>query len=460
MMIPSQLLTTPKHDYYSWVMPLDCTDSPLTFYKKITNDQLKPNMYWETPDQTTQFCAWGAEMLLSEAQASLTKIKQLPTNSSIFEGSDLDQKIEATGCLLVGGFSFDQADCQPADTWGELAQGYFFIPTFIITNHEEQTYLTINIKHDDHTSLADAWQQRIASFEHLVAQVLTDSPVVTQVETEEVATQAWVSLVEETVNEIKTQPALTKVVLARETAVEQDQVFEPAQIVARLKQQQAATYFFSLSSGEHTFIGATPERLLKATAKQLVTASIAGSTPRGTTELEDQQLGEALLNDQKNRKEHLIVVQRIIKDLENITQTEIHAHEPVLLKNRDIQHLHLPIIAQRSEATRFLDVVEQLHPTPALGGEPKALALEWLRKNEPLNRGLYGAPIGWYQPTTDQGEFAVGIRSGVFHGETGRLFAGCGIVADSQAELERIETKVKFRPMLRGIGGQLDDTSK
>ncbi|MGX6962926.1 isochorismate synthase [Vagococcus xieshaowenii] len=460
MMIPSELLTTTKHDYYSWIMPLDCTDTPFTFYQKVSKKKLTPNMYWETPDQATQFCAWGTEIFMSEEQASLTAIKEFSERLSIYQSTTEGLLPEATGCLLVGGSAFDQTDNEPSETWGNLAQGYFFVPTIILTKTHGQTYLTINIKHDDHLDLATAFEKRFSQFEALQKHPIPSYQTDSTLETEEVSTQNWMSLVNETVAKIKAQPDLTKVVLARETAVKQAQAFEPGKIIKQLKQQQASTYFFGLSSGDYTFIGATPERLLKATENELVTASIAGSTPRGATELEDQKLGNALLHDQKNREEHLIVVKRIIQELEQITQTEIHAQDPVLLKNRDIQHLHLPIVAKRTNAIHFLEVVNQLHPTPALGGEPKALALEWLRQKEPLQRGLYGAPIGWYQLTTDQGEFAVGIRSGVFHGETGRLFAGCGIVADSQAELERIETKVKFRPMLRGIGGQLDDISK
>ncbi|MPN57756.1 Salicylate biosynthesis isochorismate synthase [bioreactor metagenome] len=87
----------------------------------------------------------------------------------------------------------------------------------------------------------------------------------------------------------------------------------------------------------------------------------------------------------------------------------------------------------------MLDVVRELHPTPALGGEPKAEALRWLAEKEVAGRGLYGAPIGWLDLTEDVGEFAVGIRSGIFSGNQGLLYAGCGIVDDSDPEAERLE---------------------
>lgn len=242
--------------------------------------------------------------------------------------------------------------------------------------------------------------------------------------------------------------------------VKSDQVFQADIILKNLQKQQTNTYFFVLESDEQTFIGATPERLLKASKKMFSTASIAGSVSRGTTQIEDESLGNYLLNDMKNKQEHKIVVDRIIKELEVMTGTTIQAQTPHLLKNRDIQHLYLPIKGERKKDYRFLTGIQQLHPTPALGGEPKELALMWLKEHEQLDRGLYGAPIGWVAIKEDVGEFAVGIRSAVFSGKRGYLYAGCGIVKDSQAEQERIETKIKFQPMLRGIGGERHDKSE
>lgn len=144
-------------------------------------------------------------------------------------------------------------------------------------------------------------------------------------------------------------------------------------------------------------------------------------------------------------------MKKLTKQLANYTEGNLSVSNKKLLKNRDIQHLHLTISGIRKPKVSLFDVTQALHPSPALGGEPKELAIQWLAKKEPSGRGLYGAPIGWCDVMEDIGEFAVGIRSGVFCENAGRLYAGCGIVGDSDPEEERQETHVKFQPMLRGV---------
>lgn len=144
-------------------------------------------------------------------------------------------------------------------------------------------------------------------------------------------------------------------------------------------------------------------------------------------------------------------MKKLTKQLANYTEGNLSVSNKKLLKNRDIQHLYLTISGIRKPKVSLFDVIQALHPSPALGGEPKELAIQWLAKKEPSGRGLYGAPIGWCDIMEDIGEFAVGIRSGVFSENAGRLYAGCGIVGDSDPEEERQETQLKFQPMLRGV---------
>lgn len=128
------------------------------------------------------------------------------------------------------------------------------------------------------------------------------------------------------------------------------------------------------------------------------------------------------------------------------------------MKIRDIQHLYTPVEGNLNPGATLFDLVEALHPTPALGGEPKLEAMEMIREYEALNRGYYAAPIGWIDAKGD-GEFAVAIRSALLDGKEAYLYAGGGIVADSTPQSEYDETWVKFRPMLRALGGQLSDES-
>ena len=127
--------------------------------------------------------------------------------------------------------------------------------------------------------------------------------------------------------------------------------------------------------------------------------------------------------------------------------------EPILMKIRDIQHLYTPVSGTINPQYSLLRLVEDLHPTPALGGTPKEEAMAVIRKTEKMDRGYYAAPIGWID-YRGNGEFAVAIRSGLIVKNEALIYAGCGIVEDSQPEEEYKETKIKFRPMLRSLGGQ------
>src|SRR5690606_11878427 len=132
--------------------------------------------------------------------------------------------------------------------------------------------------------------------------------------------------------------------------------------------------------------------------------------------------------------------------------------KPKLMKIRDIQHLYTPVEGELKQGANLIDLVRDLHPTPALGGEPRQEALSLIRQYETMNRGYYAATVGWIDAKGD-GEFAVAIRSALLDKKEAYLYAGGGIVEDSTPQSEYDETWVKFRPMLRALGGQLSDES-
>jgi menaquinone-specific isochorismate synthase len=211
---------------------------------------------------------------------------------------------------------------------------------------------------------------------------------------------------------------------------------------------------FALESEEDCFIGASPERLVKKSGKQVFSVCLAGSIARGNDAAEDESLGLELLNDPKNRIEHDYVVQMIKAAMEKVCSTYDIPTEPSLIKMKDIQHLFTPVTGSLKNSASIFSLIELLHPTPALGGYPQKQAIKKIREAEILDRGLYGAPIGWldYQ---GNGEFAVSIRSALIQKNEASLFAGCGVVKDSDAESEFKETAIKFKPMLSALGGKL-----
>jgi menaquinone-specific isochorismate synthase len=181
--------------------------------------------------------------------------------------------------------------------------------------------------------------------------------------------------------------------------------------------------------------------------------ALAGSAPRGVTDEEDQRFGAELLHSAKNQGEHQFVVTTIRDALSSLCSRVWVAHAPRLLKLKNIQHLETPIMGNLLPGHSILETIENLHPTPAVGGYPRTPALAALREDEQLDRGWYAGPIGWIG-TGGNGEFAVALRSGLVEGNQATLFAGCGIVADSDPESEYQESCLKLQVMLRGLGGE------
>ena len=146
-----------------------------------------------------------------------------------------------------------------------------------------------------------------------------------------------------------------------------------------------------------------------------------------------------------------VVVRALVEALSETCPRLHYSETPSLLKLGNIQHLCTPITGQLANGHTLLDLVERLHPTPAVGGRPREAALRLIREREGLDRGWYAGPVGWLN-AEGEGEFAVALRSALLHGNTATLFAGCGIVADSDPVREYAESRLKLKPMLTALG--------
>jgi isochorismate synthase len=173
---------------------------------------------------------------------------------------------------------------------------------------------------------------------------------------------------------------------------------------------------------------------------------MAGSIRRGSSPEEDAALADQLMTNPKERHEHALVVEAIEENLRPLVATLDVPSQPGLCQLSNIQHLKTVIQGKLLEKEKILPVVEVMHPTPAVGGRPRTFALGMIQEMEPMERGWYAAPIGWLDPQGN-GMFGVAIRSAVSVKEESLLYAGAGIVADSQPEKEWQETQLKFKPL-------------
>ena len=235
-----------------------------------------------------------------------------------------------------------------------------------------------------------------------------------------------------------------KVVVAREVEVRANRRFAPRDLLSRLRALYPSCATFSLDN----FVGASPELLCRREGALVRTHPLAGTVARSGDPEEDERLARSLLASTKDRSEHRIVVDAIVEGLRQFTHDVSASPEPHLLELRNVVHLATTIEAKLdASAAGALELALALHPTPAVGGWPRAAALTWLHAHEALDRSRYAGPLG-YMDATGDGEFWLGIRSALLDGERARLLAGVGIVADSDPAMELAETQLKLQALL------------
>lgn len=427
---------------------------PLSFFAAGKEQFLGERFFWKDPTDETFLIGLGVCMEIQSEQASdrFTQVED-EWNHFIKDAVVIrEQVIKGTGPVLFGGFSFDPLK-EKTPLWIKYSDSLFHIPKYLLTVVNGKSYLTTNLvctQHDDISTFVKTGQERqeLLSYTNQPIDVNLSQPIR---EKEVVNPDIWKQTVQDLVENLKNEE-LKKVVLARELRLLFNDNVSIEAVLNNLIKEQRESFTFAFESNGDCFIGASPERLVKKEGMKLFSTCLAGSIARGKTDDEDSRLGEILLNDEKNLIEHHYVVEMIKEAMEEVCGDVSIPEHPSLLKMRDIQHLYTPVVGIANQDSSLLQVVDALHPTPALGGLPKREAVEKIRNIEKLDRGFYAAPIGWLD-YEGNGEFAVAIRSALVQGNEASLFAGCGIVKDSDAESEYVETRIKFRPMLSALGG-------
>jgi isochorismate synthase len=245
---------------------------------------------------------------------------------------------------------------------------------------------------------------------------------------------------------------LEKVVLAREVTAEAPTAHDPGALFEALRELFPSCFCFCDGSPEGAFLGASPELLARRRGAGVATVALAGSTRRSADPAVDDHLGEQLLHSAKDRSEHEIVARRIERTLRPRSVWVETDAEPVLIKVANIQHLATPIHAYFADPVSALELAALLHPTPAVGGEPREASLELIDELEGMDRGWYAGPVGWMDAAED-GEFCVALRSALLRDRVAHLYAGGGIVADSDPAAELAETEIKLEALLPLLAG-------
>ncbi len=396
-----------------------------------------------------EITAWGERRFAAIAEKA----------RALFDGMHLIDGDPIAGARLFGGFSF-QSDFITEHTWAQFAPAYFVLPHYQLVAQGDVSWLTLNVQIDadepvDVDALRAALDEQVTLVQQRAAQLDTPPQRHPLHVGYPMSFDDWNAIIRAATDRMRAGD-LKKVVLARVCELRFDGRVDPAAALAYLNDAYAGcTRFVFEPLPDLAFFGATPELLVSTRGTQIETEALAGSIRRGGTAADDEALAAALLADPKEREEHHLVVEGIRERLAGWVTDLHHDEAPGILRLKNIQHLHTPIAGTLRQPVGVLPLVELLHPTPALGGTPRATALDFIRRMEPVPRGWYAAPVGWIDAAMD-GAFVVAIRSAVSQGERVWLYAGAGIVAESQPEREWDETALKFKPMLTALGATID----
>jgi isochorismate synthase len=362
------------------------------------------------------------------------------------ERAESDDLPAGAGPVWTGGFAFD-ADGGATPQWSSLPPALMVLPQVSLLRQGDRCHLTVNAVIDGGSGAAlEAAERRLASLRDEAPGPIDPDPAARPEIDAPLPPSHYEGAVAAAVERIRAGE-LDKVVLAREVTVKAGSAHDPGAIFAALREVFPSCFCFCVGSPEAAFIGASPELLVRRRGAVAATVALAGSTRRSADPAVDDHLGEQMLHSDKVREEHAIVASRIERTLRPHSVWVEAAEEPVLARIANIQHLATPIRAQLADSRSAIELAEVLHPTPAVGGEPREAGVALIDRLEQLDRGWYAGPVGWMDAAED-GEFCVALRSALLRDRTAHLYAGCGIVAGSDPEAELAEAEIKLDALL------------
>ncbi len=409
------------------------------------------HFYAERPSDLTAIA--GAEAVLTHEVSGADRfVSAQAFVDDVFDRTIAVGEVDAAfgGPHVFAGFAFqnDVADGEP------FPAARLFVPRWQVARAGDTTTAVANLlvaPDAELSALADRVWRAHAKFGNVrYRDGVTNAPLPLKFTSSEVGD--YRASVAQGLNEIEAGD-FQKIVLARALDLTANQPLHPLRVLNGLRERFPECTSFSFSDAHgHSFIGASPERLLRVSRGVLETEALAGSTRRGQGAAEDAALGFALLASEKDRREQRHVLDSIVRRLGPLGFAPEFTEEPTLKKLANVQHLHTAVKATMPDGIHFFDALAALHPTPAVGGSPREAAVARIRPLEGFDRGLYAGAIGWLN-ARGGGEFLVGLRSGLIEGDHARLYAGAGIVAGSDPDKEFAETELKFRAMREALGG-------
>ncbi|WP_143528224.1 isochorismate synthase [Rubrobacter xylanophilus] len=357
------------------------------------------------------------------------------------------------GTRYYGGARFDAA--RESDSgWAPFGAYRFVLPRFELRVREEMRELACNLVLPRDVGRQDeilAWLEALPFPSEEVGPSAFPAPL-RRLDTPRLS--GWRSGVGRALGAFR-EGRMGKVVLARRVDFDFEGPLDAPALARALRDVTPGCFHFYLEPEEGVaFLGASPERLYRREGRSVTSEAVAGTRPRGGSEADDRALGGELLGSEKDREEHAYVLRSIREELGSLCESLRVDGDVSEMRLATRRHLVARLRGILHPGVTDADLLEALHPTPAVGGYPREAALAEIRSSEPFDRGWYAGPVGWIG--AGGAEFAVGIRSGLVRGSRLALFSGAGIVrgSDPEEEWAEIEQKISDFAGILGLEGR------
>lgn len=345
---------------------------------------------------------------------------------------------------VLGGFAFFPGD-EAAAEWLPFGRFRFTLPFVEFQSNNGNLLIAVNYinkKNHQPRAVAQEIRRMLESLDEECMASSDASPTAVLKKNLLPEKTGWNQMVKKALLAIKAEE-MKKIVLARKKIIISPDAWNPARIIRIMAEIKENSFTFFYQIGENiAFLGRSPERLFRLEAGHVLAEAIAGTRPRGKTPREDESLEGELLNSQKELEEHRFVAGYIETAMNGICTEVRKISSEEVLKLKNVQHIITRFTGRSLSNQTPLSIAQALHPTPAVGGYPAESITGYLKAAEPFQRGWYAAPIGWMNK--NNADFAVGIRSALINGNSLHLFAGAGIVRQSNAHAEWKETEKKM----------------
>ncbi len=416
-------VAAPGWDVLTW---LSIQDSPQKFF-------------WSSRDGMNQFGGFGAAMTFRSADSKQTSFL-MNKMRELLNHADPDTR-------FYGGISFNHRSAI-ADEWSKFGAASFWLPRFELQRKNDLNSLAINLVLPRDTHLLEDIESLLARASFDRDAILHDIQLPKSDRIGNVPEQdVWTENIEWALDAFE-HTDLDKVVLARRSVFNFKESALGIDILQQLRKETSNCFYFLFQADEsNSFFGASPERLFRKKDRQMKTEAVAGTRTLTGDPNRDAELASELLTSEKDRREHEYVRISIHEALSPLMDRIEEELDPRVMHLEHHLHLQTSYKGRLKEGHAELDILNALHPTPAVGGYPGELALEVLDRIESFNRGWYAGPVGWL--AKDSSEFAVAIRSGLLSSKQLNLYSGAGIVPGSVAEKEWREIENKIGDFLR-----------